>query len=151
MTMKFEDQIKQEKFSSNFGKAVLNLKYTSHWYNAQEAQVFKKYDILSQHYNVLRIVIGKSPDPVYPNQILKVMLDPKRDLTRLVDKLVRLDYLTRSMCPTSRRSVVITVTAKGKRISTKIDKDLMAFLDHTSNLNEKESQQLSNLLDKLRG
>lgn len=148
--MNFEDQIRQTKFRNNFLKAILNLKYTSSLYNSKEVEVFKKYGILAQHFNVLRIVRGVYPDSVSPGKILEVMLDSGRDLTRLVDKLVKLGLLLRSTCPYNRRRVDINITEEGLALTDKIGKDVDVFLDSIETLTDKESEQLSNLLDKLR-
>ena len=148
--MNFEDQIRQTKFRNNFLKAILNLKYTSSLYNSKEVEVFKKYGILAQHFNVLRIVRGVHPDSVSPGKILEVMLDSGRDLTRLVDKLVKLGLLIRSTCPYNRRRVDINITEEGLALTDKIGKDVDVFLDSIDTLTDKESEQLSNLLDKLR-
>jgi len=148
--MNFEDQIRQTKFRNNFLKAILNLKYTSSLYNSKEVEVFKKYGILAQHFNVLRIVRGVHPDSVSPGKILEVMLDSGRDLTRLVDKLVKLGLLIRSTCPYNRRRVDINITEEGLALTDKIGKDVDVFLDSIETLTDKESEQLSNLLDKLR-
>ncbi|HAI56897.1 MAG: hypothetical protein P8H42_08665, partial [Saprospiraceae bacterium] len=148
--MNFEDQIRQTKFRNNFLKAILNLKYTSSLYNSKEVEVFKKYGILAQHFNVLRIVRGVYPDSVSPGKILEVMLDSGRDLTRLVDKLVKLGLLIRSTCPYNRRRVDINITEEGLALTEKIGKDVDVFLDSIETLTDKESEQLSNLLDKLR-
>ncbi|MDA9018073.1 hypothetical protein N9H44_00295 [Saprospiraceae bacterium] len=148
--MNFEDQIRQTKFRNNFLKAILNLKYTSSFYNSKEVEVFKKYGILAQHFNVLRIVRGVYPDSVSPGKILEVMLDSGRDLTRLVDKLVKLGLLIRSTCPYNRRRVDINITEEGLALTEKIGKDVDVFLDSIETLTDKESEQLSNLLDKLR-
>ncbi len=148
--MNFEDQIRQTKFRNNFMKAILNLKYTSSLYNSKEVEVFKKYGVLAQHFNVMRIVKGAHPDAVSPGKILEVMLDPGRDLTRLVDKLVKLGLLLRSTCPSNRRRVDINITEEGLALTEKIGKDVAAFLDSIDTLTDKESEQLSNLLDKLR-
>ena len=148
--MNFEDQIRQTKFRNNFLKAILNLKYTSSFYNSKEVEVFKKYGILAQHFNVLRIVRGVYPDSVSPGKILEVMLDSGRDLTRLVDKLVKLGLLIRSTCPYNRRRVDINITEEGLALTDKIGKDVDVFLDSIETLTDKESEQLSNLLDKLR-
>ena len=131
-------------------KAILNLKYTSSLYNSKEVEVFKKYGILAQHFNVLRIVRGVYPDSVSPGKILEVMLDSGRDLTRLVDKLVKLGLLIRSTCPYNRRRVDINITEEGLALTEKIGKDVDVFLDSIETLTDKESEQLSNLLDKLR-
>ena len=148
--MNFEDQIRQTKFRNNFMKAILNLKYTSSLYNSKEVEVFKKYGVLAQHFNVMRIVKGAHPDAVSPGKILEVMLDPGRDLTRLVDKLVKLGLLLRSTCPSNRRRVDINITEEGLALTDKIGKDVDVFLDSIDTLTDKESEQLSNLLDKLR-
>ncbi|MDA9873652.1 MarR family transcriptional regulator [Saprospiraceae bacterium] len=148
--MNFEDQIRQTKFRNNFLKAILNLKYTSSLYNSKEVEVFKKYGILAQHFNVLRIVRGVHPDSVSPGKILEVMLDSGRDLTRLVDKLVKLGLLIRSTCPYNRRRVDINITEEGLALTDKIGKDVDVFLDSIETLTDKESEQLSYLLDKLR-
>ena len=148
--MNFEDQIRQTKFRNNFLKAILNLKYTSSLYNSKEVEVFKKYGILAQHFNVLRIVRGVHPDSVSPGKILEVMLDSGRDLTRLVDKLVKLGLLIRSTCPYNRRRVDINITEEGLALTDKIGKDVDVFLDSIETLTDKESEQLSKLLDKLR-
>ena len=148
--MNFEDQIRQTKFRNNFLKAILNLKYTSSFYNSKEVEVFKKYGILAQHFNVLRIVRGVYPDSVSPGKILEVMLDSGRDLTRLVDKLVKLGLLIRSTCPYNRRRVDINITEEGLALTEKIGKDVDVFLDSIETLTDKESEQLSNLLDELR-
>ena len=148
--MNFEDQIRQTKFRNNFLKAILNLKYTSSLYNSKEVEVFKKYGVLAQHFNVLRIVRGVHPDSVSPGKILEVMLDSGRDLTRLVDKLVKLGLLIRSTCPYNRRRVDINITEEGLALTDKIGKDVDVFLDSIETLTDKESEQLSNLLDKLR-
>ena len=148
--MNFEEQIQQTTFRNNFMKAILNLKYTAGAYNSKEAEVFKKHGILAQHYNVLRIVKGAHPDAVSPGKILEVMLDQGRDLTRLVDKLVKLGLLQRSTCPSNRRRVDINITEDGITLTDKVSKDINIFLDSIDNLNEEEAEQLSNLLDKLR-
>ena len=141
--MNFEDQIRQTKFRNNFLKAILNLKYTSSFYNSKEVEVFKKYGILAQHFNVLRIVRGVYPDSVSPGKILEVMLDSGRDLTRLVDKLVKLGLLIRSTCPYNRRRVDINITEEGLALTEKIGKDVDVFLDSIETLTDKESEQLS--------
>lgn len=148
--MKFEDKIQQTVFRNNFMKAILNLKYTSSSYNSKEVEVFKKHGILAQHFNVLRIVNGAHPDSVSPGKILEVMLDQGRDLTRLVDKLVKLGLLIRSTRPSNRRRVDINITEEGLALTEKVSKDVDVFFDSIDTLTDKESEQLSNLLDKLR-
>lgn len=148
--MGIKEAIKQNKFDSNQLMATVNIIYTANWLRDQNAPVYKIHGILSQHYNILRIVRGSHPKPVTPGYIKEVMLDKGRDLTRLVDKLVKLNYLERRLCEHNRRKMEITITKTGLDLIDVISKDSEPLFK-AQPLTEEESLQLSNLLDKLRG
>mgnify|MGYP000238569141 FL=1 len=148
--MGIKEAIKQNKFDSNQLMATVNIIYTANWLRDQNAPVYKTHGILSQHYNILRIVRGSHPKPVTPGYIKEVMLDKGRDLTRLVDKLVKLNYLERRLCEHNRRKMEITITKAGLDLIDVISKDSEPLFK-AQPLTEEESLQLSNLLDKLRG
>tara|TARA_B100001778_G_scaffold331678_1_gene336494 strand:- start:97 stop:540 length:444 start_codon:yes stop_codon:yes gene_type:complete len=146
--MGFKEEIKS-KFDSNQLMAAVNIIYTGNWLRDVSLPIYKKYNILSQHYNILRIVNGSYPDSVSPGYIKEVMLDKGRDLTRLVDKLVNLGYVERSLCKDNRRKMKIIITKSGTEIIDNIGKEINSL--YTSyNLSEEEAIKLSNLLDKLR-
>lgn len=149
--MKFEDQIKQQSFPNPTIKTVLNLMYTFNWYHRKESKIFKKYGILHQHFNVLKILKGADPKPMTPGDIINVMIDSGRDLTRLVDKLVKLELVTRCSKPSNRRKVDIRITEKGKALTAKVTDEIISFSKTISNLTEEEAEQINVLLDKLRG
>ena len=148
--MGIKEAIKQNKFDSNQLMATVNIIYTANWLRDQNAPVYKTHGILSQHYNILRIVRGSHPKPVTPGYIKEVMLDKGPDLTRLVDKLVKLNYLERRLCEHNRRKMEITITKAGLDLIDVISKDSEPLFK-AQPLTEEESLQLSNLLDKLRG
>ena len=85
--------IKQTKFVDGYQKAMINLFYTSNHFRDAHLPIFAKYKIQGQHFNLLRILNGKYPDPVSPGYIKDVMLDKGRDLTRLIDKLESLGWV----------------------------------------------------------
>ncbi len=146
--MGFKEEIKSN-FDSNQLMAAVNIIYTSNWLRDVSSPIYKKYNILSQHYNILRIVNGSYPDSVSPGYIKEVMLDKGRDLTRLVDKLVNLGYVERSLCKDNRRKMKIIITKSGTEIIDNIGKEINSL--YTSyNLSEEEAIKLSELLDKLR-
>ena len=146
--MGFKEEIKS-KFDSNQLMAAVNIIYTSNWLRDGSLPIYKKCNILSQHYNILRIVNGSYPDSVSPGYIKEVMLDKGRDLTRLVDKLVNLGYVERSLCKDNRRKMKIIITKSGTEIIDNIGKEINSL--YTSyNLSEEEAIKLSELLDKLR-
>lgn len=149
--VKIEEAIKQATFETSLQKAVINLVYTSNWMRDKQHELFKPYGILPQHFNVLKILKGKHPELVSPSYIKEVMLDKAPDLTRLVDKLVQKGWASRQQCEQNRRMVEIGLTDKGLKVLEKINEQVKTNAANLQNrLTETESNQLSDLLDKLR-
>jgi|TARA_B110000261_G_C12920926_1_gene292436 DNA-binding MarR family transcriptional regulator len=147
--MGLKEDIKQTKFENNKVMAMVNVFYTSNWLRDKCLPVFKKHGILSQHYNILRILRGKYPKSVSPGEIKEVMLDGGRDLTRLIDKLLKLGYLNRKLCEHNRRKMEITINQSGLDIIEVISRE-NAIIYGDFNLTDEEAQQISDLLDKFR-
>lgn len=147
--MGIKEEIKQSSFENNGVMATVNILYTANWLRDKSQPVYQKYGLLSQHYNILRIVRGKHPKPVSPGEIKEVILDKGRDITRLVDKLVKFNYLQRQLCEHNRRKMEITITKAGLKLIDQISSELNSFFENF-NLTDEEAQQLSDLLDKVR-
>jgi DNA-binding MarR family transcriptional regulator len=149
--MKLEEEIKQSNFESSYQKAVINVLYTANWLRDRQMEVFRAFDILPQHYNVLRIIKGKSPEACSPGEIKEVMLDKGNDVTRLVDKLVKKGFVKRNTCENNRRKIDLYITEKGliflKELNDPLKKQLSVI---KKQLTEKEAEHLSQLLDKIR-
>lgn len=73
-----QELIKQSKFESPQQMAYINLYYTYYHFHDLHCSILKPFDLLPQHYNILKIVKGKHPEAVTPGHILEVMLDKKR-------------------------------------------------------------------------
>lgn len=148
MSESIQQLIKQSKFESSQQKAYVNLIYTFNYFYYKHAELLKPFDLLPQHYNILKIVKGKHPEPTTPSYILEVMLDKKRDLTRLIDKLVVKEYLKRCINPKNKRSIHISITDDGINITKSLEAIARADMNHS--LTDDESEELSRLLDKMR-
>jgi DNA-binding MarR family transcriptional regulator len=135
------------KFSNIKVKALLNLIYTANWINSQQNTFFKPFGISPQQFNILRILRG-SDTPLKVNTIKERMLERAPNATRLMDKLCDKDLIERIACPEDRRVVHIQITNSGLSLLEKIDKNMKE--DYLENLTEKEANQLSDLLDKIR-
>ncbi|MBK9734671.1 MAG: MarR family transcriptional regulator [Saprospiraceae bacterium] len=143
--------IKQPKFSNSYHKAMLNLFYTSNYFRDAHLKVFSEYGIQGAHFNVLRILRGKHPEPLSPGSIKEVMLDKGCDLTRLIDKLVSLGWVVRNICPENKRKMNVTLTQEGSLITEKISIELTETDTALKTLTDEEYSTLSHLLDKMRG
>ncbi len=135
------------KFANNRIKALLNIIYTANWITGHQNEFFKSFGISPQQYNILRILKG-ADEPLNVQIIKDRMIERSPNATRLMDKLCSKNYIERLPCEHDRRVVKIGITKAGKTLLESIpnnfNKDLL------KNLTEKEAEQLSNLLDKMR-
>jgi DNA-binding MarR family transcriptional regulator len=135
------------KFPNNKVKALLNILYTANWISNYQNEFFKPFGISPQQYNILRILKGAN-EPLNVQVIKDRMIERAPNATRLMDKLCSKGYIERIPCEYDRRVVKILITDKGLKLLESIPNNLNK--DLLKNLNEKEAEQLSNLLDKMR-
>lgn len=149
--MKIEQAINQRKFKDDYHKVIVNLLFTGNWLRDALGANLKEYDLLPQHYNALRIIKGRHPEPVSAGSIKEVMLDKASDVTRLLDKLEKLDYVQRRLCPHNRRKMDINITSSGLKLLEDVDVLMDDFYeDLASRVTTAEASLLSDLLDKVR-
>ncbi|MBS3915762.1 MAG: MarR family transcriptional regulator [Bacteroidetes bacterium] len=149
--MKFEDEIKQKKFSSTGQKAFLNVVFTANYLQGFVRDRLKPYGLTLQQYNVLRILRGRHPQCAYPTDIKDVMLDKNPDLTRLCDRMVLNGWIVRAVDEKNRRKMKISITEKGLQLLTSLDELMDGVQDEMAYLSDEENMMLSDLLDKMRG
>lgn len=149
--MNISEAIKQKNFTSSHEMALVNILFTSNWLRDKQKELFYTHDLKSQHFNVLRILKGKHPEASCPGEIKDVMLDKSPDLTRLIDKMIKMGLVDRNVCQVNRRKVDVVITDKGLKtvneISHKMD-GMSSLWDEK--LSATEAKQLSDLLDKIR-
>jgi len=141
----------QSDFDDNYHRAVVNILYTYGWLGYTMRGQFEKYNITQQQFNVLRILRGQFPKPATVNLIKERMIDKMSDASRIVDRLVQKQLVTRCTNNKDRRAVDIRISEQGLDILSKIDKEYKTRDLLHNNLTEKEAGELSALLDKLRG
>ena len=110
----------------------------------------KPYDLSIEQYNVLRILRGQKGNPINLQDIQERMINKMSNTTRLVDKLLKKDFVKRITCEKNRRKVEISITKTGLEILKELDPKIDGTESKiTSPLNPKELKQLNNLLLKL--
>lgn len=146
-----EEEIKQSSFKSIYQKAFINLMFTSGWVQTQQNKIFRKYDLTGPQFNILRILRGQYPNPATINLLIERMLDKTSNASRIVDKLVSKNLVTRQPCAQDRRTVDVLITAQGLEVLQRIDEVEQNLHGGLSNLSEAEATEFSRLLDKIRG
>jgi DNA-binding MarR family transcriptional regulator len=150
--MRIEQAINQRKFRDEHHKVVVNLLYTGNWLRDALGANLKSHGLLPQHYNALRIIRGRHPEPLSAGNIKEVMLDKASDVTRLLDKLEKLNLIQRRLCPHNRRKMDISITPQGLQLLDELDAPMDAvYKDLQERLTEEDAKMLSDLLDKMRG
>lgn len=148
--MKIEEEIKQQKFKSAHQKALLNLLYTASWLQGKQQDFFKPYKITAQQFNILRILKGQHPKSISGTEIKSRMLDRNSDVSRLLDRLVSKNLISKKTCPNDKRATDVNITESGLELLKNLDK-FQNQMDGVLSLTEDEALQLSQLLDKGRG
>ena len=148
--MSLEQDIGQKDFHSEYHKAVLNILHTHYFLVDQMNDLFKKYDITRQQYNVLRILRGQLPGSASVNLIRDRMLDKMSDASRIVERLRIKEYVTRDYSENDKRRVDVTITTKGLDLLNTMQADVDDFIKVMNNLSEPETKLLNELLDKVR-
>ena len=149
--MKIEDEIKSTIPMDIAKKVVLNLSFTRNVLNDSFQELLKPFDLSGEQYNVLRIIRGQKGKPVNMCDIQERMIAKNSNTTRLIDKLLLKEMVTRNECPENRRKIEILITPKGLDILTKLDPIVIEYENHFANkLTLDELEQLNNLLEKYR-
>lgn len=149
--MEIEKEIKNRKFIDNYQKATVNILYTYNWINALLKHELDKHQITNQQFNILRILRGQLPNPCTINILKERMLDKMSDASRIVDRLVQKELVTRSINKNDRRAVDILISDKGLELLENIHLEPAMKETLAKNISEEDCALLSNLLDKFRG
>jgi DNA-binding MarR family transcriptional regulator len=149
--MTIEEVIKSTVKMDNARKVILNIMYTQHVIQDNFSELMKPHDLSGEQYNVLRILRGQKGNPANMCVIQERMLAKTSNTTRLVDKLLLKEYVTRNVCPENRRKIEVLITQKGldvlKDLDPKVDEHERLF---ANNLNQEELELLNQLLEKYR-
>ena len=150
-TMTIEEVIKSTVKMDNAKKVILNIMYTQNVILDHFNELIKPYDLSGEQYNVLRILRGQKGNPANMCVIQERMLAKTSNTTRLVDKLLLKDFVTRNVCPGNRRKIEVLITQKGldvlKELDPKVDAHERTFAE---NISTEELELLNKLLEKYR-
>jgi len=149
--MKIEDVIKSTVTLDEAKKVILNIMYTQNVISDKFSDILKPYDLSSEQYNVLRILRGQKGCPANMCVIQERMIAKNSNTTRLIDKLLLKDFVTREVCPDNRRKIEVLITAKGLEVLNELDPKVTEHEQiFAENLSTTELEQLNTLLEKYR-
>jgi len=150
--MKLETEIHQVKsFRNDYHKAAVNLIFSGKWMIQFHSDIFRKYNLTVQQYNILRILKGRYPQATTVKLIRERMLDRMSDASRIVELLRKKSLIERTISSSDRRRSDVVITNKGAALLKEMEKEDEYMDNRLSSLKEEEIVLLNNLLDKARG
>ena len=132
-------------------KTIVSLLYTFDFVNNKLNEALKPYDVSLQQFNVLRILRGQKGNPASLEMVQERMISKMSNTTRLIDKLIKKNYVSKSINKDNRRKIDIVITPDGIELLKKID----YVIDETEkkiiqSLTKDETKELIRLLGKIR-
>src|SRR3954465_1064104 len=122
--MSLEKEIHQKEFRNEYHKAIINILHTYNFMVGKMNDLFKNYEITRQQYNVLRILRGQYPGHASIFLIRDRMLDKMSDASRIVERLRLKELVTRKFGTVDKRSVEVSITAKGLSLLQRMDDEV---------------------------
>lgn len=149
--MEIEKVIKSNINLEDSKKIILNIMYTQNVIADKFNEIIKPHDLSSEQYNVLRILRGQKGSPANMCIIQERMLAKNSNTTRLIDKLLLKELVTREVCPENRRKIEVLITNKGLELLKILDPKVIEYENQfAENLSTEEKVQLNTLLEKYR-
>ncbi|MCZ8196625.1 MAG: MarR family transcriptional regulator [Flavobacterium sp.] len=149
--MRIEEITKSNVKMDDSKRIVLNILYTNNVIGDKFLDILKPYDLSGEQYNVLRILRGQKGNPANMCVIQERMITKNSNTTRLIDKLLLKELVTRNVCPENRRKIEVEITKKGLNILLELDPKVKEYEENfANNLLPEEIQQLISLLEKYR-
>jgi DNA-binding MarR family transcriptional regulator len=149
--MKIEELIQSSVTLSDTKRVILNLMVSQNVVAEKFYEVLKPYDLSGEQYNVLRILRGQKGKPANMCVIQERMVTKNSNTTRLIDKLLLKDLVTRNVCPNNRRKMEVLITDKGLALLEELEPLVLTHEQlFAQNLSKEEIVQLNDLLEKFR-
>ena len=149
--MKIEDVIKSTVALDNATRTLLNIMFAQNVISDKFNEILKPFDLSPEQYNVLRILRGQKGKPANMCVIQERMIAKTSNTTRLVDKLLLKELVTREVCPENRRKMEIQITSKGLEVLSDLDSKVVAHENYfAKKLTSEELELLNDLLEKYR-
>ncbi|MFC1738074.1 MarR family winged helix-turn-helix transcriptional regulator [Planctomycetota bacterium] len=134
-------------------RSLLNIYYSASCLKKKADEFFRRFSITDVQFNVMMLLALQSGPKggLSQAELSDMMLVNRANITSLIDRMEKAELVKRTDAPNDRRYNIVKLTAKGKKLFTKVEplyakqvKDIMAVLKQT------EQKELIISLGKLR-
>jgi DNA-binding MarR family transcriptional regulator len=139
------------RFDSVEQEVFLNLWRTYDQLRWLEDDLFSRYDLTPQQYNVLRLLRAEQPHTLPTLALAQRLVSRAPDITRMLDKLEQRDLVLRDRPADNRRTVRVGITTSGVALLTAIAEPLkQSHARQLGHMTPDDLRQLGTLLRSAR-
>lgn len=152
--MSLKDELKLKKdFETTEHEALLNIYHSASLLKKQAAAFFSEHATTDVQFNLLLLLYRNSDATggLTQVQLSDMMLVNRANITSLIDRMENAGLVARTDDPADRRSNIIRLTSKGRKLIEKIEKDYIDEIRRImSVLKDNEMKNLITMLEKVR-
>jgi len=131
--------------------AYFNIITTSSKIETKTKEALKAFKLTHAQLNVLSILMQNHPRPVSARELKEKILVSNPDVTRLLDRLVKIGLVQRETCPENRRKIDIGITDTGQALYIKAHNAAKVAVNNyfEDQITVEEAQELRRILHKI--
>ena len=142
---------KKRPFAVPAEEAVLNLLRTCSILGAQSNRLLRQKGLAEPSYNILRILRGAGAEGRCGFEIASNMIANVPDMTRLIDRLEKMNLLQRKRMDQDRRLVRCFITKEGLRVLKELDEPILGLhKKQFAKMNKQDIDAINDLMLRLR-
>jgi DNA-binding MarR family transcriptional regulator len=146
--MSVSARVKQPGFRNLLEQAFVGVLVLSARANQRLNEMCAAHDITHQQYNVLRILRGAHPVGHPRYEIANRLIERAPDVTRLLDRLVRMGLVDRYWSEANRRESIARITPAGLALLATMEPKLKQVQEHIlGGVAERDLRQLARICD----
>ena len=134
-------------------EAILNIYYTTIGLKKTAAELFAPYGLTDVQFNVMALLHYNADSTGGLSQaiISDMMLVNRANITTLIDRMEKADFVERQASEKDRRFNIVKLTAKGKKLLAEVEPLYIKTIQKImSDFSEAEQESLIKTLEKLR-
>lgn len=148
--MALRERVRQKEFESVAQEAIVSLLVAAGHAEQELNEICSTRGITHDQYNVLRILRGVHPGGHPRYEISDRLMSRAPDVTRLVDRLERLELVERLCSTADRRLSISRITERGLGLLEEMDPEILAVHERVGErLAEDELRRLAHLCAEL--
>ena len=149
MSEKTSPETLTENEASIYKKLSSSMFYIQLYSQKKIQELFKRFGITVNHFNVLKILEAHTEEAINLKQISSLVLDENVNVSRLVDKLFQAELITKTTHLHDKRNALVSLSEKGKEFILNVEIESDKVIKQYEVLSSEEATTLKDLVDKL--